>query len=181
MFGRQFVACGAVLGAAWWFHSHWLVPMQQREARCLQALPDVQQRVGDAKATIHEMSKQEQMAAGARSLLDSLQDGLPKDPTAVWLPVRLKADLRSAGIAEVGIRMNSAIPEPGVPGHERSYWHLNLPRQDGMRTMGALLLAVADIVRQEPFLRILDVSFGSDSEEPHRPAGSLNVTALVPK
>lgn len=178
---RQFLAAGAVLGAAWCIHSHWLVPVQQREAECLQALADVRQRLGDAKAKIQEIRRQEQAAGGARGLLASLRDNVPEEPTSVWLPVRLRAPLRSAGIEEAGIRMNSAIPDPSVPGYERTFWHLNLPRQDGMKTMGGVLLAVAEIERHEPFVRILDVSFATDSEEPHWPAGGLNVTALVPK
>lgn len=180
-FARQFLTGGAVLGVAWWFHSHWLVPLQQREVGCLKALADVRQRLNDAKVQIQEIGNQEQAAAGTRSLLNSLQAGIPKQATAVWLPVRLKTHLRSAGIAEAGIRLNSTTPEPGVPGYERSYWHLNLPRQEGMRTMAGALLAVAEIERQEPFVRILDVSFSADPEEPHWSAGGFNVTALVPK
>lgn len=180
-FVRQFLAGGAVLGVAWWFHSHWLIPLQRREVECLKTLADVRQRLSDAKAEIHEISKQEQVAAGTRGLLHSLQHGIPKEPTAVWLPVRLRAHLRSAGIADAGIRLNSEIPEPGVPDYERTYWHLNLPRQEGMRTMGGVLLAVTEIERQEPFVRILDVSFSADPEEPHWFAGGFNVTALVPK
>jgi len=178
---RQFLAGGAVLGVAWWFYSHWLVPLQQREVECQKTLAETRQRLSDAKMQIQEIAKEEQAAAGTRSLLNSLQNGIPKEPTAVWLPVRLKAHLDSAGITEAGIRLNSAIPEPGVPDYERTYWNLNRPRQEGMRTMGAVLLAVAEIEKQEPFVKILDVSFNADPEAPHWFAGGINVTALVPK
>jgi hypothetical protein len=181
IFVRQFLTGGAVLGVAWWFHSHWLVPLQHREVESLKALADVRQRISEAKAKIREIGEQEQAAGGARGLLESLRDDVPKEPTAVWLPVRLQKHLRTGGISEAGIRLNSTIPEPGVTGYERTYWHVNLPMQDGTRTMNGLLLAVGEIERQEPFVRILDISFVSGSEEPHWPVGGLNVTALVPK
>lgn len=178
---RQFLIGGALLGAAWWFHSHFLVPLQQREVGCLQKLAEVRQRIGEAKARIDEIGKQESATASARDLLDSLKGNFPKEPTVVWLPLRLKTHLRGAGITEVGIRVNSALPEPGAPGFERSFWNLNIPRQEGMQTMNGLLLALKEIERQESFVRILDLSFVADSAPPHWPAGGLNVTALVPK
>ncbi len=178
---QRFAAGAAMVGVAWYFNTHWLVPLRLREAESRQKLADARQRISDSKGKIREIGVEEHAARAARASLDSLQRDIPKDPTPVWLPVRLKKHLRSAGIAEAGIRMNVAIPEPGIPGYERSYWHLNLPRQEGMRTMSGLLLAVAEIERQEPFVRILDVSFSSDSDEPHWPAGGFNVTALVPQ
>jgi hypothetical protein len=218
IFFRRFLTGGMVLAAAWWFHSHRLVPLQQREVECMQALSDVRQRISDAKAKIHEIGKQEKAAGDARALLDSLQGDVPKDSAAVWLPLRLRTHLRNAGITEARIRVNPAmvesvvadseqtffagklrthqrtggiaeggiraaatVREPGVPGYERTYWQLNLPGQDGMRSMSEVLQAVAEIERQEPSMRILDLSFVAASEAPHWPAGEFNVTALVPK
>lgn len=178
---RRIVAGGVALGAAWWFHTHWIAPLRQRETECQQAVADVQQHLSDAKAELKEIGREEQEVAHARGLLDSLHADVPKGPTVVWLPVRLRTHLRSAGIAEAGIRINSVVPESGVAGYERTYWHLNLSKQEGMQNMSAVLLAVAEIERQAPFVRILDVSFCADNKEPHWPVGGFNVTALVPK
>jgi len=178
---RQFLMGGVLLGAAWWFHSHWFVPLQQREVECMRELGEARQRVSDAKLKIHEVSRKEQAARVTRGVLDSLQGDIPKEPMVVWLPVRLRTHLRGTGIADAAIRMNSAMPEPDVPGYERSFWHLNLPKQGGMRNINDVLLAVAEIERQQPFVRILDLSFSADPEEPHWPAGRFNVSVLVPK
>lgn len=181
MFLRRVLAGGVVLGTAWWFHSQMLVPLQQRERECLRAIDDVQRRLTDARAVLQEIRDRETKVASAGAALDPLRGEAPKDPTVIWLPERLKKDLHSGGIAEAGIRVNSALPEPFAGGYERTYWHINVPQQPGIPNMNAALLAVTEIERQESFVRILDLTFRADPDEPHRPAGSLNVSAIVRK
>lgn len=180
-FLRLILTGSVVLCAGWWFRGHRLVPLEQREAESLHALAGARQRLGTAKETIQGMNAQKQEAARTLGSLDALNRDIPKDPTLVWLPVRVKAHLQKGGVDEATIRINSAMPDPVVAGYERTNWHVHLPSQDGMRNMAGVLLALAEIERQEPFVRILDVDFHAGSEAPHWPTGGFNVTALVPK
>ena len=178
---RRILAGSVVLCAAWWFHSHWIAPLRRHETDCQKSLVELRQRLGDAKEQIRMAGEQAAEAARVQASLELLRGGISSGPTTVWLPVRIKTHLQRAGVADTVIRMNSALPEPGLAGYERTSWNLNVPRQEKLQNMNGILLAVAEIESKEPFVRILDLSFRSEVKEPHLPAGVINVTALVPK
>lgn len=180
---RRIVAGGALLVAAWCFHSRWIVPLQRCELELVEGIADVRQRLGDARVEIRQTLKQEQEqgSVNARMELSSLRGDRPGEPAVVWLPPKLRTDLARFGIEEAVIRQNSAVPEPGLSGYERTYWRLTLPAQGGMRTMTGVLLAVADLEQSDRGLKILDFSFQCDAGAPHWPAGGFNISALVRK
>lgn len=180
---RRIAAGGAVLAAAWCFHSQWTAPLRRCELEQTQGLADVRQRIADARTEIREAlnQEQEQGKMNARMELNSLRGGQPGEPAVVWLPARLRSDLARFGIQGAAVRQNSAVPEPGLHGYERTYWRLTLPPQGGARTMTGILLAVADIERADRGLKVLDFSFQCDAAEPHWPAGGFNISALVRK
>ena len=178
---RRLLTGSAALGAAWWFHSHWIVPLQRCEVESQQTLAQSRARLSDAREQIRKTSERAPEAARVNALLKALHSGIPGEPTAVWLPVRIEKHLRSAGIVDTVIRMNATSPEPGIAGYERSFWNLNVPRQERMKNLDGVLLELADIESKEPFVRILDLYFHSEAEHQHSPAGGVNVTALIPK
>lgn len=180
-FLRQFLTGSVALGAAWYFHSHWIAPLQRCEAECQRSLAEARVRLSDARDQIRKTSDQAPEAARVSASLKALHSGIPGEPTAVWLPVRIEKHLRSAGIVGTVIRMNATSPEPGIAGYERSFWNLNVPRQERMKNLDGVLLELADIEAKEPFVRILDLYFHSEAEHQHSPAGGVNVTALIPK
>lgn len=180
---RRIAAGGAVLAAAWCFHSQWIAPLRRCELELTQGLAEVRQRIADGKTEIREAVKQEQEQGrmNARMELNSLRGDRPGEPAVVWLPARLKSDIARFGIQGAVVRQNSAVPEPGLHGYERTYWRLTLPPQSGARTMTGVLLAVADIEQADRRLKVLDFSFQCDAAEPHWPAGGFNISALVRK
>ncbi len=180
---RGIVAGGALLAAAWCFHSRWIVPLQRCELELAGGLADVRQRLADARIEIREAVKQEQEqgSVNARMELSSLRGDRPGEPAVVWLPPKLRTDLAQFGIEEAVIRQNSAVPEPGLSGYERTYWRLTLPPQGGMRTMTGVLLAVADLEQSDRRLKVLDFSFQCDAVDSRWPAGGFNISALVRK
>ena len=97
----------------------------------------------------------------------------------VWFPVWLKAQIHPFGVVESQIRLNTEVSEPGLAGFRRTYWNVNLPPQAGMRNMTAAVLAVKAIEQRGRFVKVLDCSFHSNTEEPHWPAVSFNVEALI--
>ncbi|MEQ1860758.1 MAG: hypothetical protein ABMA13_12560 [Chthoniobacteraceae bacterium] len=172
---------GALVGAAWWFHSSRIAPLVEREVSLQSSLADVRQRLGAARVAARNIIEQEQKSADARAGLTALLGARPTGPAVVWFPVRLNSHLQRFGIAEAGIRLNATVPERGLAGFHRGYWHLNVPAQVGMKNLTGVLLAVAEIEEQESFVRVLDFSFQSSVEPPHWPAGGLNVAALLRK
>ena len=98
-----------------------------------------------------------------------------------WFPVKLRAHLRNFGITEATVRMNGSKPEPGVLGYERTYWRLTFPRQEGVRNISSILLALAEVEQIDRAVKILDFSLHSDPEPPHAPLGGVNIAALLRK
>jgi hypothetical protein len=85
------------------------------------------------------------------------------------------------GVADAQIRLNTEVPEPGLPGFKRTCWNVNLPPQDGLRSVTAALLAVREIEQRDRFVKILDCSIRSNPREPARPVGAFNVEVLIPE
>lgn len=180
-FLRLIQAGGAVLGAAWWFHSQWIVPLRHREAESLQQMAGVRERIETAREEMQMISEQEQEAARARNALNSLYRHIPASPAVAWFPGRLREHFRRLGIDEIAVRLNTTAPEPEFPAYERTYWRVNMPVQGGSRNMNGILLAVAEFEQQETFVKILDLSFRSGPGEPGGPTGGFNAAAFVRK
>ncbi len=135
--------------------------------------------MADARRELLAMKELEQKAAHTRASLTTLHGESPAEPAVVWFPSRLREGLSGFGIATVAIRLNTAVPEPGLAGFKRTYWNVDLPLQEGMGSMTGVLLALVEIEQRKSFVKILDFSFHSDVAEPHGPVGLFNVEALV--
>jgi hypothetical protein len=180
-FSRRVLWSGAVLAAASLFHRFWVVPLQQREAESHQELAELRDRLEEARNAIQEIKEKEQHAASGRRMLNALIGDRPAGSATTWLPVELRKHLGSFGIAETSIRQNITKPEAGLPGYERTYWHLKLPSQAGMEGISGMLVAAADMELHFPFIRVLDLSFRCGEEAPFPPSGGLNISALTRK
>lgn len=142
---------------------------------------ELHRQLESAHRTIGEVKEIEQQAAAVRTGLDRWATERQTGPTVVWFPGWLKAQLLRRGIAEAQIRLNTEVPEPGLPGFKRTCWNVNLPPQEGVRSMTALLLAVRDIEQRDRFVKILDCSIRAVPEEPARLVGAFNVEVLIPE
>jgi hypothetical protein len=178
-FFRRTLTGSLVLGAAWWFHAHWIAPLQRHEVQARKGLAETRQRIEDARSELQVIRELGLRAARASASLTTLQGESLAEPAVVWLPMRLNHCLGGLGIEKVAIRLNAAVSEPGLAGYKRTYWNLNLPLQDGMRSMSGVLLAVAELEQRKSFVKVLDFDFRSDAAEPHGPVGVCNVEVLV--
>jgi hypothetical protein len=177
-FPFRLLAMGAALALPVWFHSQLLAPLQKREAEARRGLDSLRQRVGEAQAQLQEITGRLKGIPQAGALSGLVARDAPSEPTAVWLPERLKSHLVRSGITEVGISLNSAKSDPAAAGYERSYWHLNFPAQSRIPDINTALLALTEIERQEPCIRIKDVYVGLDADQPHSFIGSVTISAF---
>ena len=153
--------------------------LREREQASRRKTAELRERLENAREAITEIREMEQQAASARADLDRWSHERSSGPTVVWFPLWLKAQLHRFGVVESHIRLNTEVPEPGLSGFKRTCWNVILPPQSGMRNMTAALLAVNEIEQRERFVKVLDCSLRSDAEEPHWPAVSFNVEALI--
>lgn len=176
---RSVLTGTAVLLGTGLSYRQWIVPLQHRQATELQEVAEVRERLRNAQEEMGGIKTQEQEANRIRSALNSVHANVPIGPAIAWFPPRLKTQLANRGV-QAEVRLNSSAPEPGLASFERTYWHLSLPQQAGVRTMTDALLAVAQIEQQDNFVKILDFSF-SETGDTGSTVGRVNLKAFVRK
>ena len=167
----------ALWGGHYYLHSS--DGLVEREQANLRKTAGLREEMDGAREKIAAIAPIEQRAAEIPGELDRWREERRSGPEVVWFPDWLRAQLRRFGIVEAQIRLNTRVPEPGLPGFSRSCWNVNLPKQDGVRNATALLLAVKEIGQRERFVKTLDCSIRANPEEPNRPAGAFNVEVLI--
>jgi hypothetical protein len=179
---KRWLMAGMLVGAlVWTYHMHRksLGPVIEREQANRLRLTELNGQLERANEVLHQARVAAAHANNARMKLAGWSEDSSSRPVLVWFPERLKAHLRKFEISNADIRLNSEVPEPGVKGFKRTYWHVHLPPQDGLLGVVPLLRAVAEIEREERFVRVLDCSVLAGSEELRRPGGTLNIEALI--
>jgi hypothetical protein len=176
---RLAVVGGAILGIAWATYSVSIAPLQRSERELLGTLTDRRERIDAARKTIEEIKQQEQATAGARAELQRLHRDLPAGSVMSWFPSRMKQHFDRLGISDSVTRLNNALDEPEMPGYQRTYWAVDLPIQGAARDISSLLIAVAELEKAEPIVKVIDLAIRQDDDS-HRIA-VINVTALVRK
>ncbi len=178
LFFHPFFVGGTVLGLTILIEAEGSNPLRQKEAQMRRDVSGLRERIKEARDEFHEIKEQEQAVGRERSALNAVHPDVPPGPAVVWFPVRLKEHLRRFGVAEVVIRQNTALPEPGLAGFERTYWRLSFPAQESVRDLKTLLTIAAEFEQQYTFVKVLDVSLHSESQGS---AGGFNIAALVRK
>jgi len=155
-------------------------PNWKAQAELSRELNVLKTQLNIAREELSQIKHEEQELARARISLERLLADTPTDPSITWLPGRMKTHLASHGVERVDIRLNTRLEDRTLPGYERCFWHLSLPRQPGLRKMTEALLAVAQL-EQDDFIKIVDVSLHSETQEPGWSAAEINVMAFVRK
>jgi hypothetical protein len=163
------------------YRSAFLSPLREKEAVLQRDAANLSERIEKAKKTIAEVRAAEEGAAPIRQQLEKLQEDLPVGSTMVALPALVKAHFARAGVAVRLIRLNTTQNQPDIPGFERGFWSVALPIDENGRNVAKLLMAVTDLDRENPFIRILNFAIRPDPENPRERMASLNVTSLIRK
>ena len=175
------LAAGMALLAGWDYQAALVAPLRAKESEDLRDVANLNERIAAAQKTIAEIQAKESGAGRIRGELIRLQDDLPAGSAMVTLPGLVKVHFGRSGIAVGLMRLNTTRDEPGSPGYQRHFWSLALPIDDAGRNITKMLLAVADLDREHPFLKVLDFAIRPDPEHPGGSMASLNVSTLIRK
>ena len=137
-----------------------------------QVAPHRVELIGDTLIVRH------QEAERVRRELDRLYRELLAGSAMFSMPPLVREHFARFGIPVRLVRMNSTKDEPDIPGHERSFWSVALPIDEGGRNIFKMLLAVADLDQEKPFLRVIDFAIRPDPENPTARMASMNVSVL---
>ena len=180
---RYFAVLGSVtaLAAGWKYESASLDMLRNREAAALREIADLSGRIEKAEEVLASGRDEQGEADRIESELKRLQGELPTGSAMVSLPAMVKGHFESRGVPVQVIRLNTTREEPEIPGYERDFWSVAIPIEEAGRNMTKFLRAVADLDRENPFLRILELAVRPDPVNPGRRLATLNVTTLVQK
>jgi hypothetical protein len=178
---RSIAACGLALVVGWAFHARVIAPLKQREAEALRGGAELKSRLDGAQNLIAEVQAEEQNASREPGEMKRLESELPPGSAMFWLPPLVKRHLERAGFADSLVNLSALRDEPRIPGCERSFWSVRLPIDAAGRNVPTLLLAVADLDQQNPFLRVLDFSTRPDPDNRTRRVAAIEVGILSPK
>lgn len=176
---RKTLAVGAAVWVAWGLYSEKIAPLATRENEAARSVAELRERIQGARNSIKEIHKLEQEATEARTELERKPSDIPAGQAIVWFPPRLKGHFDRFGIAVGVTRLISVREEARLPGYKRSYWSIGVPFLKGDRTANSLLLAVADLERQDRFVKVVDFALQPDLENPGNFTAAVSVSALV--
>ena len=180
---RYFAVLGSGLAllAGWKYESASLHTLRERETEAMREIADLSGRIEKAQEVLAAGRDEEGEAGRIQSELKRLQDALPTGSAMVSLPAIVKGHFESRGVPVQVIRLNATREEPGIPGYDRDFWSVAIPIEEAGRNMTKFLRSVADLDRENPFMRILDLAVRPDPMNPGRRLAMLNVTTLVRK
>jgi len=165
--------------AAWLYYRHTLVPVQERGRALVEQIRELDGRVNEARDSLKECQAVEAETATARVAVHRLERDLPSSSAIFWVPARLKEHFRRFGFAEPLARLNTAQEDAELPGYQRIYWTIGLPLNDDPKSLGAVLLAVADLEQTERLSKVIDVTIQPDPEDSRRRDAAITVVTLV--
>jgi len=172
------LAIGLVLAAGWGWYRGTVGPLGEQEQEALRDAEDFAGRIENAQRTITEIKANDEEAERVRRELDRLYRELLAGSAMFSMPPLVREHFARFGIPIRLVRMNSTKDEPDIPGHERSFWSVALPIDEGGRNIFKMLLAVADLDQEKPFLRVIDFAIRPDPENPTARMASMNVSVL---
>lgn len=174
-------ACGVVLLLISEDYRKSVAPLRQRETETLRDARELRERVADAQKTIAENRARRMDAEGIRGEIEQAQADLPSGSAGVAFPAWVKEQFGRSGIGVPVVRLTAAQDEPNASGYERGFWSVDLPIEDADRNVTKLLVVVADMDRENSFVRVLDFDIYPDPEKPGSRVGSLNLATVLRK
>lgn len=174
-------ACALAMVAGREYYAQSIAPLRLRESETSRGAEELRERIADARKTIAEIRAQEKDAERVRGELARLREEMPAGAATVVLPALAKGHFDRNGIAVPVVRLNTTQDEPEQPGYEHGYWSAALPVDGAGRNIIGMLVAVADIEEEYPFLRVLDFAIRPEPENPQGRVGLLNLGTLIRK
>jgi hypothetical protein len=130
-----------------------------REARADLAAANARMRA--SSEAIQRVRNLEQECAGIRKQLAQRSDATITP--LVWFPQEMSKHFEQFGITKVSTRINTGLPEPALPGYQRTFWAVTLPLEEDPAEVVRTLLAIASLEAGDPLLRVHTVSAIADA------------------
>jgi hypothetical protein len=135
----------------------YLVAVPTRQVDELRAkLGTVNAEIAAARDAVEEVRELEQKSAGIRTQLG--RDGRATTSPVLWVPDQMSKFFGQFGIEKVSTRENTGVPQPGLPGYQRSYWAVSFPVGQNATEVDKALLAVSELEATEPLVRVHSVA-----------------------
>lgn len=176
---RSLLAAALCLGAVWLFYRQWILPVQAGEKDTHSKIAELRAKIASANKEIESLQLLKNRAAIGTAELGRLQGEVHKGAVMAWFPVQIQQAFAQAENPVSSVRLNTTLLASGLPGCERSYWRVVAPFEPARRGIAGLLLAVNEIERQEPFVRLLDFSVKSDPANAKAGVAEMNFVVLA--
>ena len=169
----------AITLSAWLFFSHSIAPLRSQAKESTRKIGELQEQLDSVSKTLRRIKDAEQQTGEARASLNRRLSEFPHESAMSAIPKDIRKHFSGFGLPPSVIRLNTAQPEPNLPGWQRAYWSVGLPIAKTDSNLTALLLAVAELDRREPFVNVVDFAVQPYPENPGRRVASLNIMALI--
>ena len=179
MMHRRLLTAAICLGAAWLFYRQWILPVQAGEKDTHGKIAELRGQIDAADKEIEAIQALKSRAAMGAAELGRLHGEVHQGAVMAWLPVQIQQAFAQAENPVSSVRLNTTLLASGLPGCERSYWHVVAPFDPARRGIAGLLVAVNEIERQEPFVRLLDFSVKSDPSNLKAGIAEMNFVVLA--
>ncbi len=176
---RSLFTAAICLGAAWFFYRQWILPVQASEKDTQGKIAELRGQIDLATKELEAIQALKNRAALGATELGRLHGEVHKGAVMAWFPVQIRQAFAQAENPVSSVRLNTTLLASGLPGCERSYWHVVAPYEPARRGIAGLLLAVNEIERQEPFVRLLDFSVKSDPADLSAGVAEMNFVVLA--
>jgi hypothetical protein len=160
---------------------HWIVPLQNARHDTARRIVDLRHQLELARQSIDHVRNLEQETGHARENLNALIGDFPANSLFVGIPQIVNDHFHRFAIPVSLVRLNTVLDVVGLPGYTRTYWGVAFPLGNDARSVSGLLLAVAELEEQNPFVRVLDLSVRPDAEDPMLRTAAINIVAFVHK
>lgn len=178
---RSLLAVALMLGGIAIYYHVRIAPLRQQQSEAGQQIAIVRGHLEAAQRELGKIKTLEQERWRFRQHLNALHEDSPVAPAVTWFPARMKAHLARYGVGQAEIRLNTIESKSCIAGFDRSYWHVKLPPQPGLRKMTDALLAVAQFEQHDRFVKIVDLNLRAQPGEASVISGDVNVTAFLRK
>lgn len=176
---RRLIVAAICLGAAGLFYWQWILPVQASEKDMQTKIAELHRQIDSATTELGAIQALKNRAALGTAELGRLQGEVHKGAVMAWFPVQIQQAFEQAKNPISSVRLNTTLLAAGLPGCERSSWYVAAPFEPAKRGIAGLLLAVNEIERQEPFVRLLDFSVKSNPSESKSGVAEMNFVVLA--
>lgn len=171
------------LGAAAWvavsIYSSRIVPLAEQGKTLERRTGELKEKTAGARRTIRELAQLQRQAARSEAERANSRGLLPDGEVMVWLPQLLQQHFNSFSVSVGVTRLITFLEESDLPGYRRAFWAIGLPGLTGEKAAEGFLLAVADLEKASPFIKVTEAWFRPDEDHPGKFIAAVSLSALA--